>query len=310
MVTLGGLQCPDAYGETSAGAAQRKAAMTMLALANHLDLEMATADVSSAFLYAELEEELYVQSPDKTYARLLKSLYGLKQAAKCFEEVLKSKLHKLGFKSIWSDKCAYIMREGGHYTICCTHVDDILFVSSCKALMDRLIKGGVDAHGTTKPGLQDELDISFDKEGLNYLGINICRDRDNKIMKLSQFGYISKAIASFPLNNPSRPAMNPYLRDKLSQAPDKDDNLNPIAQELYQSLTGTLLYLAIGTRPDILCSVHDRTRKTQQATNRDLYAAQRILRYIMHTYDRRITFDGQQPLEVFGYADSTFQHRR
>ena len=179
-------------------------------------------------------------------------------------------------------------------------------VSSCKALMDRLIKGGVDAHGTTKPGLQDELDISFDKEGLNYLGINICRDRDNKIMKLSQFGYISKAIASFPLNNPSRPAMNPYLRDKLSQAPDKDDNLNPIAQELYQSLTGTLLYLAIGTRPDILCSVHDRTRKMQQATNRDSYAAQRILRYIMHTYDRCITFDGQQPLEVFGYADSTF----
>lgn len=125
-------------------------------------------------------------------------------------------------------------------------------------------------------------------------------------MKLSQFGYISKAIASFPLNNPSRPAMNPYLRDKPSQAPDKDDNLNPIAQELYQSLTGTLLYLAIGTRPDILCSVHDRARKTQQATNRDLYAAQRILRYIMHTYDRCITFDGQQPLEVFGYADSTF----
>ena len=65
------------------------AVMIMLALANHLDLEMATADASSAFLYAELEEELYVQFPDKTYARLLKSLYGLKQAVKCFEEVLR-----------------------------------------------------------------------------------------------------------------------------------------------------------------------------------------------------------------------------
>ena len=54
-----------------------------------LCIKMATADVSSAFLYAELEEELYVQFPDKTYARLLKYLYGLKQAAKCFEEVLR-----------------------------------------------------------------------------------------------------------------------------------------------------------------------------------------------------------------------------
>ena len=64
-------------------------------------------DISSAYLNGELKEEVYMRQPEgfeeKTPEwvwRLRKSLYGLKQAGRCWHEKLHSVLSKLGFERL------------------------------------------------------------------------------------------------------------------------------------------------------------------------------------------------------------------
>jgi hypothetical protein len=60
----------------------------VLAVVAALDLEMLQLDIKAAFLYGELDEEIYMDQPEgfiKTgreneVCRLVKSIYGLKQA--------------------------------------------------------------------------------------------------------------------------------------------------------------------------------------------------------------------------------------
>lgn len=59
---------------------------TMLAMVATKDHELGQVDITTAFLYGELEEEIYMELPEgcdtgqSKYCRLLKSLYELKQS--------------------------------------------------------------------------------------------------------------------------------------------------------------------------------------------------------------------------------------
>ena len=74
------------YDETFAPVAKVTTFRLMLALSKVLNLEIHQLDVDSAFLYADLEEDVYMKPPPGMDLRsgyclkLLKSLYGLKQA--------------------------------------------------------------------------------------------------------------------------------------------------------------------------------------------------------------------------------------
>ena len=65
----------------------------------------------TAFLYAPLEEEVYMEQPEGTVEegdegkvmRLLKCLYGLKQSPRQWNILIDTVLKKLGFKRLLSD---------------------------------------------------------------------------------------------------------------------------------------------------------------------------------------------------------------
>ena len=74
------------FNETYAPAAKAATFRLMLALTKTLKLHLHQLDVGSAFPYADLDEEVYMTPPPGTdlpegyCLKLLKSLYGLKQA--------------------------------------------------------------------------------------------------------------------------------------------------------------------------------------------------------------------------------------
>ena len=74
------------HNETFAPTAPYAAARLMFALGACANAEIHQMDVSGAFLYGNLEEEIYMlpppglEEPDGKVWRLKKSLYGLKQA--------------------------------------------------------------------------------------------------------------------------------------------------------------------------------------------------------------------------------------
>ena len=75
-------------------------------------------DVKTAFVNAPLDEEIFVhpvkgfegEGMGKIY-RLRKALYGVKQAAACWQKYLTDIFLALGAKRHLNDECVYIFRE-------------------------------------------------------------------------------------------------------------------------------------------------------------------------------------------------------
>ena len=68
-------------------------------------------DIDTAFLNANLDEDIWVKIPDGTQLatgddgiyKLLKSLYGLKQASRCWNNLINGYLLEKGFKRMEAD---------------------------------------------------------------------------------------------------------------------------------------------------------------------------------------------------------------
>lgn len=94
------------YDEVFAPAAKYSTVRFMLALASQQELEMLQLDVKKAFLNGELEEEIYLEQPEgfviagkeNHLYRMLRAIYGLKQASNAWRKVVKRVLEAIGFK--------------------------------------------------------------------------------------------------------------------------------------------------------------------------------------------------------------------
>ena len=85
----------------------------LFALAASYGLHVHQIDVKTAFLYVELEEEIYMEQPDgfvvlgeeNKVGRLIKFLYSLKQTPKQWHEKFDTTLTSAGFSVNETDKC-------------------------------------------------------------------------------------------------------------------------------------------------------------------------------------------------------------
>jgi hypothetical protein len=97
---------------------------------------MHSVDIETALLNANLQEEIYMRQhrggEDGTprVMRLLKSIYGLKQASREWYKLFHRTLSSLGLKRVTSDTSLYTMNHQVHgICIVLVYVDDILIVS-------------------------------------------------------------------------------------------------------------------------------------------------------------------------------------
>ena len=95
-------------------------------------------DVTTAFLNGELEEEVYVKQPEgfvvegQEYLvyKLKRSLYGLKQSSRCWNQTLHTQLMEMVFKQTPSDPCIYTSLSDG-LCVLTVYVDEILIAGKC-----------------------------------------------------------------------------------------------------------------------------------------------------------------------------------
>ena len=134
LVILGNKQVEDIdYNETFARTAKMVTVRTFLAIAVAKGWELHQMDVHNAFLHGELEEEVYMQmppgfmslTPGKVY-RLRNTLYGLRQAPRCWFAKLAAALTGYGFKQSYSDYLLFTY-EAQHIQLnVLVYVDDII----------------------------------------------------------------------------------------------------------------------------------------------------------------------------------------
>ena len=109
----------------------------LLALANEEDMHVHQMDVTTAFLYGELKEEIYLQLPEGfsehdhggNVLRLHKSLYRLKQSPRCWNSRIHSFLEEQGFSALKTDAALYLKGAGKDKIIVSLYVDDLLIIS-------------------------------------------------------------------------------------------------------------------------------------------------------------------------------------
>ena len=164
------------------------------------DLEVKGFDVGSAFLHGELEEEIWMNFPPELkaghregrVARLRKSLYGLKQAGKCWNDTLDSWLRAESWTADSTDPCLYTLRkeDGSISLLLYLHVDDSAIAGASEKDIDDFASKLDKTFPCTRQG-----DLKF------FLGMEIFRDRVSRQLWITQYQYIERILEKFGMTN-------------------------------------------------------------------------------------------------------------
>ena len=123
------------YDETFSSVVRSESVRSVITLASKNGLKLHQLDITTAFLNGDLDEEVYMKQPEgflvkdqeHLVCRLRKSIYGLKQSPRCWNQALDAKLKLMVFKQSTSDTCIYTSTtESGGLFILVVYVDDIL----------------------------------------------------------------------------------------------------------------------------------------------------------------------------------------
>ncbi|GJX96516.1 putative ribonuclease H-like domain-containing protein [Tanacetum coccineum] len=139
------------YDEVFAPVARIEAIRIFLAYASYMGFMVYQMDVKSAFLYGQIEEEVYVcqppgfedpDHPNKVY-KVVKALYGLHQAPRAWYDTLANYLLCNGFERGKIDQTLFIKRHKGHILLVQIYVQQSkkgIFISQDKYVHEILRK--------------------------------------------------------------------------------------------------------------------------------------------------------------------------
>ena len=237
------------YKETFSPVAMLKSIRILLSIAAALDYEIWQMDVKTAFLNGDLEEEIYMSQPDgyaqkgqeHKVCKLLKSIYGLKQASRSwnlkFDETIKS----YGFQQSIDEACVYKLIKDRSVVFLVLYVDDILIIgNNVKILSD------------VKKWMAEQFQMKDLGNASYVLGIQIISDRNKRQLALSKASYIDKVIERFSMQNSKKGLMPTRHGISLSklQCPKTPQEEEDMRRVPYASAVGSLMYAMLCTRPD------------------------------------------------------------
>nr|GFA35690.1 zinc finger, CCHC-type [Tanacetum cinerariifolium] len=230
------------YFDTYAPVARITTIRFLLALAAIHNLVIHQMDVKTAFLNGDLDKEVYMKQPEgfimpgneHKVCKLVKSLYGQKQAPKQWHQKFDEVVLSSGFHLNQSDKCVYNkFDDSGKGVIICLYVDDMLIFCTDQIQVDK-----------TKKFMSSRFSIKDMVKASVILGVKI--KRENKEIVITQSHYIEKILKKFnredcsPMSTPMDPV------EKL-----KPNTGKPVDQLEYSRAIRCLMYAMTSTRPDI-----------------------------------------------------------
>ncbi|GJS61740.1 ribonuclease H-like domain-containing protein [Tanacetum coccineum] len=230
------------YDEVFAPVARIEAIRMFLAYASYMGFMVYQMDVKSAFLYGQIEEEVYVcqppgfedpDHPDKVY-KVVKALYGLHQAPRAWYDTLANYLLCNGFQRGKIDQTLFIKRHKGHILLVQIYVDGIIFRSTKKELLDEFEKL-----------MKDKFQMSSMGELTFFLGLQI--QQKKKGIFISQDKYVNEILRKYNYTDVKSASTPTDLEKPLVQDGDASD----VDEQLYRSMIGSLMYLTT-SRPDII----------------------------------------------------------
>ena len=305
LVAQGFSQIPGVdYFDTFAPVARLASIRTVLAIAAAENLEVHQIDIKGAYLNGKLTENevIYMKQPpgypvssnSNQVLRLLKSLYGLKQAGRRWYQRLVQIMEALGFKRCDVDQAVFYRRKGATLIIVLVHVDDCTIAGTSITLILRF-----------KIEIAKFVTITDLGELHWILGIEVKRVRENRQIHLSQRSYIESMLRRYGFDDikPVSLPMETSIRLTSAQSPSTTQEIAHMRNIPYHEAVGSLMYASLGTRPDITYAVQTVSRFSKNPGPAHWEAVKRIFRYLKGTKELWLTCGGQQK-ELKGYADA------
>ena len=209
--------------------------------------------------------------------KLIKAIYGLKQAHRQWHKKIDTFLIvELGFKTTRSDPCLYIKRDKSTVMIIALYVDDLLLAGSDLAAVDWM-----------KSELRKRFEMKDLGEAKVCIGLEISRDRKSRTIRITQSKYAGSVLDRFNMSacNPCATPMEKNLHPEVISG--------PVSESPYRQAIGCLMFLMVGTRPDLAYAVGKLSQHCEQPLEGHWGAVKRVLRYVRGTQSQGI---------VLGYA--------
>ena len=250
-------------------------------------------DVKCAYLYGDLSHTTYLEQPEgfadcpTTHVWLLrKALYGLHQSGLEWFRKLHATLIDLGYERCKWCNCVYFL---GDELIVLVYVDDLAVFGQCQASLDRCTSQ-----------IASKFSIKFLGTVANFLGVSI-DTLDSGLHVFHQMPYIRSLVEKFgPTACPRRV---PVPQGTVVTRADGSEISLPYP---YRSLVGSLLYLALRTRPDILFSIVTLSQFNSCYGETHWHLLMGVLSYIESTAGLRVAYHRVTCPRLVCYTDASF----
>lgn len=224
--------------------------------------------------------------------KLSKALYGLKQATRCWNKKFSEFLKQYSFKETDADKYIFVRTFHDSVVYLALYVDDGLIAAKSKKVIDSVLTC-----------LRNVFKITVGDTKI-FVGLQIERDRPNKSISLHQKAYIKKILERYrmveakPVSIPADPHTTLY--------PANDDDIKS-ENVPYKEAVGSLIFLAVVSRPDIMYAVNSVSKFLNNHNDKHWKAVKRIFAYLVGTSDVKIEYrSGGSNAELVSYSDADY----
>jgi len=276
------------YSETFAPTSSMTTIRTVLTVAAQHDWEIHQVDIRSAYLHAEVKEDIYMRAPlgylkpeDKgKVLKLLRSLYGLKQAGFEWSEELAKVFLTIGFTRSQVDQAIYYKKSADEHMVITVSVDDMAVTLKHLAHIERF-----------KSQLHEYFKISDLGELSWLLGLKVERKRVERTITLSQKAYVKTVLERFHLEDVKATTipMNTGTVLSTDQSPATHTEFNDMHNVPYQHGIGSLMYAATSTRPDIAFAVAMLSQFMQNPGRQHWETVKHVMCYLKGTSGKRVS---------------------
>jgi hypothetical protein len=283
------------YTETFAPVVKCVTLRMMIGLAKLLGWPIDQLDVVTAFLYGLMKEFVFILVPkgmevdgDFDCLELLKSIYGLKQASRVWNETFDEYMRSIGFEVSKFDPCMYIKCIDKHCVLLLVYVDDVIVTGSSVELIAEV-----------KREVKQRFEMTDSSACKFVLGIELIEQEDGGVT-LYQRRYIDDILKRFGMQD-CKPVTSPV---DISIKIVRDENQAPAVDVPYREAVGALMHLICATRPDIAFAVGMVARFMEAPQDAHWTAVKRILRYLQGTKSHGIRFKSSGDIDFKCFSDA------
>jgi hypothetical protein len=294
------------YNKTFSPVVRATTTRTLLAVAAAREYYVTQLNIKQAYLNSTVDEDIYLEIPEGLHlvmenapdrggnqgCKLIKAIYGLKQAGRNWNQLLTRWMVDHGCTQSKADPCLFTKDKSKGLTALAIYVDDILIISDKQEMGPKIVKQ-----------LQEQFEVTNMGQIHWFLGVKV--DVTNDGINISQERYINKMVEPFKMQD-AHNIRTPAEMKRLSAA----DGLK-FKEVPYKELIGGLLYASGWTRPDIAYATGQVSRYMDTHNKEHWMAAKRIPRYLKGTKDAYIQYarcQGELMMECYSDSDWAGDH--